>query len=601
MVILLTSIFASTILTPVYANFGVCTFNLDTFSGDAPLTITFSNVHITAGGEHYDTGTVKFWLSFNDEWTEYYTATIDGPIAVAPDKSMTLTEPGQYKIKFRCEPSSGETVDSYTATVSVNESSDTTPSPTPHEESFDFSIRTSDAYLTVAPGRSTETRVTLTLESGNAEPITLTVGIKQSELLKAVKVSLTKITDSPTFSSELTIITSQDTPKGTFTITVLAEGGGLTRSTTLTLVIVEDKPSPYPAPSPQPTQEADYSLSVSPTSLVEVMEGESASWTIKINWHTTSPERVYLDVKTDPLLMPWHKITLQPREIQAVKEGTADLTIQTKPSPIKSLVHEVEEYAILITAKAVYSGVLRSITVTSVVQEAESIEVLVEPQELYLDYGDKSILNEPNPQAKITVIAKKGGKPAKEMEINIKVCTERGGEGTDGHIHDKGRKRCDRDSRPTGELDNNDGEKGNDLVEKTNENGKIILTYTPPKIHDGNHDHIIAGKDWIIATEQGDPSVEGENWIVTKVPNLQPMPGSELERLCGGEHVPLDSPWFFEKQTRHDCIFYGMEATNDVLVRIANEFMQRQIDCAFNLHLILAVMHAKLKEVLLLA
>ena len=268
MVILLTSIFATTILTPVYANFGVCTFNLDTFSGDAPLTITFSNVHITAGGEHYDTGPVKFWLSINDEWTEYYIATIDGPIAVAPDKSMTLTEPGQYKIKFRCEPSSGETVDSYTATVSVNETSDTTPgpapspapSPAPHEESFDFSIRTSDTYLTVAPGRSTETRVTVTLESGNAEPITLTVGTKQSELLKAVKVSLSKITDSPTFSSDLTIITSQDTPKGTFTITVLAEGGGLTRSTTLTLVIVEDKPSPYPAPSPQPTQEADYSL-----------------------------------------------------------------------------------------------------------------------------------------------------------------------------------------------------------------------------------------------------------------------------------------------------------------------------------------------------
>ena len=312
------------------------------------------------------------------------------------------------------------------------------------------------------------------------------------------------------------------------------------------------------------------------------MEGESASWTIKINWHSTSPERVYLDVKTDPLLMPWHKITLQPKEIQAVKEGTADLTIQTKPNPTKNLVHEVEEYTILITAKSVYSGVLRSITVTAVVQEAESIEVLVEPQELYLDYGDKSILNEPNPQAKITVIAKKGGKPAKEMEINIKVCTERGGEGTDGHIHDKGRKRCDRDSRPTGELENNDGERGNDLVEKTNENGKIILTYTPPKIHDGNHDHIIAGKDWIIATEQDDPSVEGENWIVTKVPNLQPMPGSELERLCGGEHVPLDSPWFFEKQTRHDCIFYGTEATNDALVRIANEFMQRQMDCAFN-------------------
>ena len=232
-------------------------------------------------------------------------------------------------------------------------------------EEFDFSISVMDTTLTVSPGNSVVTTVTVYLEKGTAQPVTLKVGTTHTELLKTIKVSLSKITGNPNFASDLTIITSPDTPQGTFTITVVGEGDGITRNKQLTLVIGEGKPSPYPKPSPTPAEKPDFTLSVLPASGIEVSQGESASWTIKINWRT-SPERVYLEVKSDPPLSPWHKITLQPKDIQEVKVGTATLTVQTKPNPTK-VVKEVEAYKLTITAKAVYSGVTRSESVTLVV------------------------------------------------------------------------------------------------------------------------------------------------------------------------------------------------------------------------------------------
>lgn len=227
---------------------------------------------------------------------------------------------------------------------------------------FDFSISVMDTTLTVSRGNSVVTTVTVYLEKGTAQPVTLKVGTTHTELLKTVKVSLSKSTGNPNFSSKLTIIASPDTPQGTFSIAVVGEGSGITRSKQLTLVIGEGKPSLYPTPSPTPTEKPDFTVSVLPTSSIEVSEGESAAWTIKINWRT-SPERIHLEVKSDPQLMPWHKITLQPKDIQEIKEGTATLTIQTNRNPTKGFAKELEEYKLTITAKTVYSGVTRSGTV----------------------------------------------------------------------------------------------------------------------------------------------------------------------------------------------------------------------------------------------
>lgn len=37
--------------------------------------------------------------------------------------------------------------------------------------------------------------------------------------------------------------------------------------------------------------------------------------------------------------------------------------------------------------------------------------------------------------------------------------------------------------------------------------------------------------------------------------------------------------FFFERQTNHEYIFYDIPSTNDAILRIANDFVQKQIDC----------------------
>lgn len=186
----------------------------------------------------------------------------------------------------------------------------------------------------------------------------------------------------------------------------------------------------------------------------------------------------------------------------------------------------------------------------------ERIEVKVDP-------GEINPLSKP--QSKITVIAKdQDGEPAKGMQIEIKTCTELGSSDTDGHIHDQLNDGCS--NRPKATLEY-DGKKGNPIVAKTDESGKIILKYIPPK----SSKYYISGKDKITATSKKDPEVKGENSIITRLPNLQPIPGSADCRGGG--------TYFFDKQKQHGCLFYGTDQTNEALIRIANEFVQKQIDC----------------------
>ena len=72
-----------------------------------------------------------------------------------------------------------------------------------------------------------------------------------------------------------------------------------------------------------------------------------------------------------------------------------------------------------------------------------------------------------------------------------------------------------------------------------------------------------------MATLVTDPSIKDDNkTITTKVPDLQPMYGSD--GCIGG------GTFFFERQSNHGCIFYGTPSTNDAVKRIANNFTQTQ-------------------------
>jgi hypothetical protein len=139
-------------------------------------------------------------------------------------------------------------------------------------------------------------------------------------------------------------------------------------------------------------------------------------------------------------------------------------------------------------------------------------------------------------QSKITItVNRDNGSPASGEQIQIKTCTEIGIENTDGHIHDiieRGTDSCKLGSRPTQKFDYN-GNIDNPITATTDNNGQIILKYSPPK-SPAPGGFIIAGEDKIIASSIQDPSVKAESSITIKVPNLKSMYG--CANCMGGGH-----------------------------------------------------------------
>ena len=102
-------------------------------------------------------------------------------------------------------------------------------------EGFDFSLSSSGG-ITVTRGSSGFNTVTVSLTSGAAQPVTLSASLP-SHLAYNVAISFSPPSATPTFTSTLTINTSAYTPVGSYVITVIGVGGGLTRTTTLSITV----------------------------------------------------------------------------------------------------------------------------------------------------------------------------------------------------------------------------------------------------------------------------------------------------------------------------------------------------------------------------
>jgi hypothetical protein len=223
----------------------------------------------------------------------------------------------------------------------------------------------------------------------------------------------------------------------------------------------------------------------------------------------------------------------------------------------------------------------------------EQIDVQIEPEEIFLKFNLDQTGVEETPKAKVTVTLTMNGSPVKGKAVMIKVCTLPGTETTDGHIgHDPRAagwektwdQPCDQDDRPFAVLQASSGKKGNVLVERTDNNGKIVLDYTPP-ISDYKGKkypkyHYIAGEDEVIATAiHGAPSLQDKDTVKTKVKDLIQMPGSDgnCERNSN-----LNYTFGAQDGSKHGCIFYGTSEANRALTWIADQFIKRQKDCSSN-------------------
>src|SRR2546427_11038723 len=112
---------------------------------------------------------------------------------------------------------------------------------------FDFSLSVNPTSGTVTAGGSVTVSVTATLRSGTSTPVTFST----SGLPAGASASFSPSQCSPTCTTTMTLSTTTSTPAGTYSITVKAVGGGVTRTKTYSLTVQ----SPF-----------DFSLAVDPTS-----------------------------------------------------------------------------------------------------------------------------------------------------------------------------------------------------------------------------------------------------------------------------------------------------------------------------------------------
>ena len=104
---------------------------------------------------------------------------------------------------------------------------------------FDFSLSNSDG-ITVVPGGSGSNTITVNLLSGTPQTVTLSVDMLTTTIAFAATVSFNPRIGNPKFTSTCMITASSSVLPGSYPVTVIGTGGGLTRTTSFTLTITSE-------------------------------------------------------------------------------------------------------------------------------------------------------------------------------------------------------------------------------------------------------------------------------------------------------------------------------------------------------------------------
>jgi len=150
------------------------------------------------------------------------------------------------------------------------------------EPPFDFSVSVSPSSQTVEQGGYVEYTVTVTLESGSSQ----TVSLDLSGLPSDVGVhSFSPSSGEPDFTSTLSIGVLGEAPFGEYTLTVTGTGGGVSKSDTCTLK-VNPPPEKWHFGDPSPSSRT-------------VQAGDTVTFSVPVNLESGSPT-VTLDDLVDP-------------------------------------------------------------------------------------------------------------------------------------------------------------------------------------------------------------------------------------------------------------------------------------------------------------
>lgn len=99
--------------------------------------------------------------------------------------------------------------------------------------SLDFGISASPSSRTIGQGQAASYDVATTLTTGTTQSVALSV----TGLPSGATATFSPTSITPTGSSTLLVSTTSTTPSGTFPLTIIASGGGITKSATVNLVV----------------------------------------------------------------------------------------------------------------------------------------------------------------------------------------------------------------------------------------------------------------------------------------------------------------------------------------------------------------------------
>jgi VCBS repeat-containing protein len=214
---------------------------------------------------------------------------------------------------------------SSSATATINGPGSITANFEPTER-FDFSISISPPTKTIKAGESTTFSITVSLLSGTAQTVTLSLSGQDNTMSYEFRPS----SGSPTFMSTLTISTKSSTPTNTYTLTITGASGAVTKQGQAILVVQPGTPKPTLTftslePSSIETSETTYDANLVATgtnfyNVVEITLSWSGPDSGTITWKKGDSrwnERVIVSSDT--------KMTLRPRVLYE-ERGTQQKT-----------------------------------------------------------------------------------------------------------------------------------------------------------------------------------------------------------------------------------------------------------------------------------
>jgi len=192
--------------------------------------------------------------------------TLSYPGPTGATMTVTLTTPwmateGPHTILWAVDPSPYSYQDPYRYNNEAVLSFSVSAAPPP----FDFSLSASPSTQKVTAGQSISYVIVVALVSGSTLPVSLSL----AGLPSGVSHSFSPPSSNPSYESTLQVATTKTTAAGTYTLSLTASGGGLTKTASLTLEI-------------EAAPEEDFSIAAAP-STSEIEQGEVSTHTVTIS------------------------------------------------------------------------------------------------------------------------------------------------------------------------------------------------------------------------------------------------------------------------------------------------------------------------------